>query len=75
MSIPSVIIEPASSNEGDDDRDGDIISPTAANDVTPESQTMEHMSASGGVAQLPHHFLFKVSLRHGATGLALTPGP
>uniref|UniRef100_A0A672N2K0 Amphiphysin-like n=1 Tax=Sinocyclocheilus grahami TaxID=75366 RepID=A0A672N2K0_SINGR len=27
MPIPSVVIEPASSNEGDDDRDGDIISP------------------------------------------------
>ena len=63
MSIPSVIIEPASSNEGDDDRDGDIISPTAAgDDVTTASQAMELMSASGGVAQLPQDFLFKVSL-------------
>ncbi|KAK0133760.1 hypothetical protein N1851_030712 [Merluccius polli] len=30
MPIPSVVIEPASSNEGDDDRDVDIISPVAA---------------------------------------------
>lgn len=60
MSIPSVIIEPASSNEGDDDRDGDMVSPTAA-DVATASQTVRHMSASGGVAQLPEDFLFKVS--------------
>lgn len=60
MSIPSVIIEPASSNEGDDDRDGDIISPTAPSDN--DVSTMTHMSASGGVAQLPQDFLFKVSL-------------
>lgn len=58
MSIPSVVIEPASSNEGDDDRDGDIISPTAAGD---DHVTMKHMSASGGGAQLPQDFLFKVS--------------
>uniref|UniRef100_A0A3B3YMK1 Amphiphysin n=1 Tax=Poecilia mexicana TaxID=48701 RepID=A0A3B3YMK1_9TELE len=32
MPIPSVVIEPASSNEGDDDRDADIISPTAVGD-------------------------------------------
>ncbi|TWW73110.1 hypothetical protein D4764_15G0005040, partial [Takifugu flavidus] len=58
MPIPSVIIEPASSNEGDDDRDGDIISPTAAsdNDVTTVSQTMKHMSPSGGVSRLPDDF-------------------
>lgn len=64
MSIPSVIIEPASSNEGDDDRDGDIISPTAASDhdVTTVSQTMKHMSPSGGVSGLPDDFLYKVRL-------------
>ncbi|XP_029688210.1 uncharacterized protein isoform X1 [Takifugu rubripes] len=63
MPIPSVIIEPASSNEGDDDRDGDIISPTAAsdNDVTTVSQTMKHMSPSGGVSGLPDDFLYKVT--------------
>lgn len=72
MSIPSVVIEPASSNEGDDDRDGDIISPTAAsdNEVTAGSQSMKHMSASGGVAQLPQDFLFKVSQAG-----TLTPDP
>eukprot|EP00066_Takifugu_rubripes_P026425 XP_011615691.1 PREDICTED: myc box-dependent-interacting protein 1 isoform X4 [Takifugu rubripes] len=61
MPIPSVIIESASSNEGDDDRDGDIISPTAAsdNDVTTVSQTMKHMSPSGGVSGLPDDFLYK----------------
>uniref|UniRef100_A0A3B5MDA1 Uncharacterized protein n=1 Tax=Xiphophorus couchianus TaxID=32473 RepID=A0A3B5MDA1_9TELE len=39
MPIPSVVIEPASSNEGDDDRDADIISPTAVGDdkATPQS--------------------------------------
>ncbi|XP_029688209.1 amphiphysin-like isoform X2 [Takifugu rubripes] len=47
MPIPSVIIEPASSNEGDDDRDGDIISPTAAsdNDVT-TVETMHDFEAA-----------------------------
>ncbi|CAF89902.1 unnamed protein product, partial [Tetraodon nigroviridis] len=66
MSIPSVIIEPASSNEGDDDRDGDIISPTAAGDnhVTTAGQPMKHMGASGGGAQLPEDFLFKVETMH-----------
>ncbi|XP_029688203.1 amphiphysin [Takifugu rubripes] len=66
MPIPSVIIEPASSNEGDDDRDGDIISPTAAsdNDVTTVSQTMKHMSPSGGVSGLPDDFLYKVETMH-----------
>eukprot|EP00066_Takifugu_rubripes_P026422 XP_011615688.1 PREDICTED: myc box-dependent-interacting protein 1 isoform X1 [Takifugu rubripes] len=66
MPIPSVIIESASSNEGDDDRDGDIISPTAAsdNDVTTVSQTMKHMSPSGGVSGLPDDFLYKVETMH-----------
>lgn len=60
MPIPSVVIEPASSNEGDDDRDGDIISPTTIGDngVSSESQTMKHMSPSG----LPSDFLYKVGL-------------
>ncbi|XP_068455431.1 amphiphysin-like isoform X2 [Clinocottus analis] len=45
MPIPSVVIEPASSNEGDDDRDADIISPTATsnNGVAAESQPVETM--------------------------------
>lgn len=63
MSIPSVVIEPASSNEGDDDRDADIISPTAiSNDVSAGNQTMKHMSPSGGVSGLPDDFLYKVGL-------------
>jgi len=64
MPIPSVVIEPASSNEGDDDRDADIISPTAISDngVAAESQTIKHMSPSGGVSGLPDDFLYKVGL-------------
>lgn len=64
MPIPSVVIEPASSNEGDDDRDADIISPTTVgdNDVTAGSTTMKHMSASGGSSGLPDDFLYKVGL-------------
>lgn len=64
MPIPSVVIEPASSNEGDDDRDADIISPTTVsdNDVTAGSQTMKHMSPSGGASGLPDDFLYKVEL-------------
>lgn len=62
MPIPSVVIEPASSNEGDDDRDADIISPTVAvdNDVAAGSSSMKHMSASGGSSALPDDFLYKV---------------
>ncbi|KAL6103645.1 amph [Pungitius sinensis] len=66
MPIPSVVIEPASSNEGDDDRDADIISPTAISDngVTPENQKIKHMSPSGGVSGLPDDFLYKVETMH-----------
>ncbi|XP_070831294.1 amphiphysin isoform X11 [Chaetodon trifascialis] len=66
MPIPSVVIEPASSNEGDDDRDADIISPTAISDngVTAENQTVKHMSPSGGVSGLPDDFLYKVETMH-----------
>ncbi|XP_044075445.1 amphiphysin isoform X13 [Siniperca chuatsi] len=66
MPIPSVVIEPASSNEGDDDRDADIISPTAISDngVTAENQTIKHMSPSGGVLGLPDDFLYKVETMH-----------
>ncbi|KAL7879877.1 hypothetical protein SRHO_G00021310 [Serrasalmus rhombeus] len=62
MPIPSVVIEPASSNEGDDDRDGDIISPTATsgNDVTPDSQVAKDISSSG----MPPGFMFKVETMH-----------
>ena len=64
MPIPSVVIEPASSNEGDDDRDADIISPTTIsdNDVIAENQSMKHISPSGGVSGLPDDFLYKVGL-------------
>ena len=64
MPIPSVVIEPASSNEGDDDRDADIISPTTIcdNGVATQSQTIKHMSPSGGVSGLPDDFLYKVGL-------------
>ncbi|XP_059200548.1 amphiphysin isoform X5 [Centropristis striata] len=66
MPIPSVVIEPASSNEGDDDRDADIISPTAISDngVTAENQSIRHMSPSGGVSGLPDDFLYKVETMH-----------
>lgn len=64
MPIPSVVIEPASSNEGDDDRDADIISPTTVGDnsVPAANQTVKHMSASGGVSGLPDDFLYKVGV-------------
>ncbi|XP_041848380.1 amphiphysin isoform X2 [Melanotaenia boesemani] len=66
MPIPSVVIEPASSNEGDDDRDGDIISPTTISDngVATESQSIKHMTPSGGVSGLPVDFLYKVETMH-----------
>ncbi|XP_018534608.1 amphiphysin isoform X2 [Lates calcarifer] len=66
MPIPSVVIEPASSNEGDDDRDADIISPTTISDngVTAQNQSVKHMSPSGGVSGLPDDFLYKVETMH-----------
>ncbi|XP_038575028.1 amphiphysin isoform X2 [Micropterus salmoides] len=67
MPIPSVVIEPASSNEGDDDRDADIISPTTImsdNGVTAENQTIKHISPSSGVLGLPDDFLYKVETMH-----------
>lgn len=67
MPIPSVVIEPASSNEGDDDRDGDIASPIAAsgNGVTPDSHTAKDISSSG----MPPGFMFKVYLLYYTTRL------
>lgn len=64
MPIPSVVIEPASSNEGDDDRDADIISPTAVGDdkATPQSPSLKHMSPSGGGSRFPDDFLYKAGL-------------
>ncbi|XP_045062103.1 amphiphysin isoform X8 [Coregonus clupeaformis] len=67
MPIPSVVIEPASSNEGDDDRDIiDIISPTTISDngVTPDSQTANDITASDGPPGLPPGFLYKVETLH-----------
>lgn len=63
MPIPSVVIEPASSNEGDDDRDTDIISPTAVADegVSSQSHAFKHMSPGGGSA-FPDDFLYKAGL-------------
>lgn len=62
MPIPSVVIEPASSNEGDDDRDTDIISPTNISDNIVTSESIKHMSASGGTSGYPDDFLYKVLL-------------
>lgn len=64
MPIPSVVIEPASSNEGDDDRDADIISPTAVDDATatPQSCGLKHISPSGGGSGFPDDFLYKAGL-------------
>ncbi|KAL1280471.1 hypothetical protein QQF64_015071 [Cirrhinus molitorella] len=61
MPIPSVVIEPASSNEGDDDRDGDITSPiaTSGNGVITECQTTKD-SSSG----MPPGFIYKVETMH-----------
>uniref|UniRef100_A0A672N677 Amphiphysin-like n=1 Tax=Sinocyclocheilus grahami TaxID=75366 RepID=A0A672N677_SINGR len=61
MPIPSVVIEPASSNEGDDDRDGDIISPIATSDngVITECQTTKDISSG-----MPPGYLFRVEMMH-----------
>uniref|UniRef100_A0A7N8XU04 Amphiphysin n=1 Tax=Mastacembelus armatus TaxID=205130 RepID=A0A7N8XU04_9TELE len=66
MPIPSVVIEPASSNEGDDDRDVDIISPSAISDngVPGDNQGTKHITSSGGVLELPDDFLYKVQTMH-----------
>ncbi|XP_051739334.1 amphiphysin isoform X2 [Ctenopharyngodon idella] len=61
MPIPSVVIEPASSNEGDDDRDGDITSPIATSDngVIAECQTTKDISSG-----MPSGYLYKVETMH-----------
>ncbi|KAK2896188.1 amphiphysin isoform X2 [Channa argus] len=66
MPIPSVVIEPASSNEGDDDRDADIISPIAISDngVNTEKQSIKNMSPSVAVSGQPVDFLYKVETMH-----------
>ncbi|XP_051943940.1 amphiphysin isoform X1 [Hippocampus zosterae] len=64
MAIPSVVIEPASSNEGDDDRDADIISPSAISDncVAADNPPIKPTSSSPG--GLPGDFLYKVETMH-----------
>uniref|UniRef100_A0A8C5AQ62 Amphiphysin n=1 Tax=Gadus morhua TaxID=8049 RepID=A0A8C5AQ62_GADMO len=65
MPIPSVVIEPASSNEGDDDRDGDIISPVAAISDNGVMATEAKVSgAAAGGHGLPDGFLYKVETMH-----------
>ncbi|KAG5851123.1 hypothetical protein ANANG_G00089680 [Anguilla anguilla] len=75
MPIPSVVIEPASSNEGDDDRDGDIISPVTPSDngELPEGEPSKEGSAppetdkaeaAAAVPSLPPGFLYKVETLH-----------
>ncbi|XP_017296093.1 amphiphysin isoform X2 [Kryptolebias marmoratus] len=64
MPIPSVVIEPASSNEGDDDRDVDIISPTNISDNGVTTESIKHMSPSGGTSGLPDDFVYKVETMH-----------
>ncbi|KAG9355900.1 hypothetical protein JZ751_000744 [Albula glossodonta] len=57
--VPETAVSPeAEPPEGDDDRDGDITSPTASsvNDMTPESQT--------GPPGMPAGFLYKVETMH-----------
>ncbi|XP_077471637.1 amphiphysin [Stigmatopora argus] len=64
MAIPSVVIEPASSNEGDDDRDADIISPSAISDngtVADKQPVKNPTSTPGG---LPDDFMYKVETMH-----------
>nr|XP_061795267.1 amphiphysin [Nerophis lumbriciformis] len=64
MPIPSVVIEPASSNEGDDDRDADIISPSAISDngaVSDKQPVKNPSSCPGG---LPDDFMYKVETMH-----------
>ncbi|XP_073769952.1 amphiphysin isoform X26 [Danio rerio] len=60
MPIPSVVIEPASSNEGDDDRDGDITSPIATGDNGMIADCQTTKDSSG----MPPRFLFKVETMH-----------
>ncbi|XP_077086934.1 amphiphysin isoform X17 [Siphateles boraxobius] len=61
MPIPSVVIEPASSNEGDDDRDGDLTSPIASidNGMIAELQTTNEISSG-----MPTGYIFKVEALH-----------
>ncbi|KAJ8279463.1 hypothetical protein COCON_G00065290 [Conger conger] len=73
MPIPSVVIEPASSNEGDDD--GDIVSPITPSDngelpegesskEGPVSPETDKADVSAAVSSLPPGFLYKVETMH-----------
>ncbi|XP_077411971.1 amphiphysin isoform X2 [Vanacampus margaritifer] len=64
MAIPSVVIEPASSNEGDDDRDADIVSPAAVSDNCVADDIAPVKVAGWAPAGLPDHFLYKVETMH-----------
>ncbi|XP_029497855.1 amphiphysin isoform X4 [Oncorhynchus nerka] len=66
MPIPSVVIEPASSNEGDDDRDIIDISPTTISDngVTADTQAAKDITTFDGPPGLPPGFLYKVETLH-----------
>ncbi|KAJ8277050.1 hypothetical protein GJAV_G00070920 [Gymnothorax javanicus] len=68
MSIPSVVIEPASSNEGDDDRD--IISPMTPSDngelpeVASSTEASTAQETEEAIPSLPPDFLYKVETMH-----------
>ncbi|KAG7488777.1 hypothetical protein MATL_G00038210 [Megalops atlanticus] len=74
MSIPSVVIEPASSNGGDDDHNGDITSPSTPRDngVMPDSKQPKEGPTSpesdktgpADAPSLPPGFLYKVETMH-----------
>ncbi|XP_049603715.1 amphiphysin isoform X1 [Syngnathus scovelli] len=64
MPIPSVVIEPASSNEGDDDRDADMISPSAPGDNCVAADTAPPKAAASTPGGLPADFLYKVETMH-----------
>uniref|UniRef100_A0A3Q2YBP7 Amphiphysin n=1 Tax=Hippocampus comes TaxID=109280 RepID=A0A3Q2YBP7_HIPCM len=64
MAIPSVVIEPASSNEGDDDRDADIISPSAISDNCVAADKPQIKPTSSSPGGLPGDFLYKVETMH-----------
>ncbi|KAG1969740.1 amphiphysin [Pimephales promelas] len=61
MPIPSVVIEPASSNEGDDDRDGDLTSPIASIDNGVIAGCQSTIDNSSG---MPTGYIFKVETLH-----------
>jgi len=74
MPIPSVVIEPASSNEGDDDRDVDIISPVAPGGGNGVMATDGPAPAGGAATGPPEGYLYKVSLFRRRTFFLETSG-